>query len=973
MVFELNKAMDGIFQQPASVATGRRTGFLVRHSNGTARVDSTLTLRDLFEAALKLPPAARTRLLSESCTDPAVRAELQRMLAADADEGEWLAAGDAARAAQAIGEVEAVEPLPAGSHIGPFELLEVLGEGGSSTVFRAFREVEGVRQYVALKLLARGLYTAEARRRFHHEREALARLRHPGIARLIEGGIADNGLAYIALELIDGEPITRYVRERDLPERQRLLLFLKVCRAVESAHRALIVHRDLKPSNVLVTADGEVKLLDFGIAKLLDNNEDATRTRHQALTPAYAAPEQFIPGAITTATDVYALGVLLRELLTGESNASEDARTPPQRVFSGDDAPARVASAARSLRGDLANIIAKASAPEPERRYGSGGALAEDIERYLARLPVQAHPPSRWYRTGKFVARHRSGMVITAALLLAILASLSVALWQAHVARQQAQLAQQQAARANMVRDFVESLFAPIRYGVAPSKQPSLAELLARGVTKLEHSPQLGAGERVDLLAMFSRLYENLGDLPQSRKLAEQAVALSNRTLSPSDINAIRALTARGYAAVRAEEYEVGGADLRLAHQRMLAQGIHGEPLIDLLEPLAAVENIEGHGEAALALTREALNEMIAAWGPDDPRVGVGYNDVASALEGLERYGEATRMWQKTYQFELAHFGSDSNETTLALSGWASAEWRAGHWTHAHELFTQALAMYARTGGKPQVTRVYAAQKACVLDGQRADHAAAQEDCKLAQTLSATGFGAKTPLHGDSLEATAFGEVEAGDFARAKKLFGQARKLYGNEPANRMRVGRVDSELAGIALLQGQPALARALLPNAIANLRTRAYKMPPLIAEARLLLACTQSPGPQCPRDLQTAVEHDLAEVAGRDDPMLLWVQTLLAQVELQQGEPGKARARLAQAIQRASGELPPSHPRRLAAQLWLAVAAARGGDCAEATAQAQTAHTLIAANGLAAHPELTGALTALRRPSASCGVVLN
>jgi len=949
--------------RPLQFETGSRP-------NRELRVETTPTLRDLFEEALKLPPDARARLLAEGCADPSMRAELERMLTADAEEGEWLAAGDAASAAQTIGETEAVEPLPPGSRIGPFELLEVLGEGGSSTVFRGCRDVEGVRQFVAVKLLARGLYTAEARRRFHHEREALARLRHPGIARLIEGGVADNGLAYIALELVEGVPITTYMQEHALSERQRLALFLRVCRAVESAHRALIVHRDLKPSNVLVTTDGEMKLLDFGIAKLLDDTEDATRTRHQALTPAYAAPEQFTPGAITTATDVYALGVLLRELLTGERNASADARTPTANAQAAAQARPRHL---RNLRGDLANIVAKATAPEPERRYGSGGALAEDIERYLDCLPVRAHPPSRWYRTGRFVARHRGGVAVTAILVLAILASLSIALWQTHVAREQAHIARQQAARANMVRDFLESLFAPIRYGIAASKQPTLDELLARGVAKLEHSPQLEPGERVDLLAMFSRLYENLGEIPQSRRLAEQAVAFSDRALSPSDINAIRALTARGYAAVRDEDYAAGGADLRLAHWRMQAQGIHGEALIDLLEPLAAVENIEGHGEAALKLTREALEERIATWGPDDPRVGTGYNDVASELEGLERYAEAIPMWQKTYHFELAHYGPDSNETTLAMAGWASAEWRAGHWAEAHALFTRALALYARIGGKPQVTQVYAAQKACVLDGTRADRASAMKDCALAQKLSAEGFGADTPLHGDSLEAAAFGEIEAGDPARAKALLAQACKLYGDDTANRMRVGRADSELAGIALLQGNPALARQLLPGAIAGLRTRPYKVPPLLAEARLLLACTQAPGPQCPHDLQATVDRDLAEVAGRPDPMLLWVHTLMAQVELLHHEPAQARTRLAQAIGRVSGELQPSHPRRLAAQLWLAVATAQAGDCASATAQVQAVRTVLDANGLGAHPEFARAQAALRHPIGSCSAPMN
>lgn len=937
-------------------------------------MDATPTLRELFEQALPLPAQARDQLLDAQCSDPAWRTQIERMLTADAGEGEWLALGDAASAAAAIGEIEPDEPLPAGSRIGPFELAEVLGEGGSSTVFRAFRDVAGVRQHVALKLLARGLYTAEARRRFHHEREALARLRHPGIARLIEGGAADNGLAYIALELVDGVPITRHVVERGLSERQRLILFLQACRAVESAHRALIVHRDLKPSNVMVTADGAVKLLDFGIAKLLDDSEDATRTRHRALTPAYAAPEQFLPGAtITTATDVYALGVLLREVLTGERGDALDLRTGASLATGVAGVPVPPARAQRALRGDLANIAAKATAQEPEHRYGSAGALAEDIERYLDGMPVRAHPPSRRYRARRFIARHRRGVAAAAILLVAILTSASVAVWQARLARQQAELAQQQATRANTVRDFVESLFAPIRYGVATAKQPSLTELLAHGVARLDHSPQLGVAERVDLLAMFSRLYENLGDIPQSRKLADQAVTLAERSLPPTDINSIRAHIARGYAAVRAEDYADGGADLRLAHRRLLAQGAHGEAMIDLLEPLAAVEDIEGHGESALALSREALRERIATWGPDDPRVGIGYNDVASELEGLERYDEAIAMWRKTREFELAHFGPYSSESTLALAGWASANYRAGHWNEAHKLFTQAMAAYQRIGSRPQLSMVYTAQKACALDGLRADRESANADCARARAWSAAGFGANTPLHGDSLEPTALGLLEAGDVVGARHLFEQAKVLYGSAPDNRMRAGRVDSELAGIDLLEGKPALARALLPGAITGLRTRAYKMPPLIAEARLLLACTESPGPECPGDLRATVDQHLAAVATRNDPMLLWVHTLLARVELHEGTPAKARARLTQAIQRADTELQPTHPRLLAAQLWLALATAQAGDCADATAQARAVWATATQAGLAAHPRLALAHASLNHPVASCGTILN
>ena len=284
------------------------------------------SLRDLFEAACELDDAARAAYLAAHCADPAQREQVERLLAADRDDGDGALAQDAADALQALGEAEPLTFAP-GGWIGPWRLIALLGEGGSSTVFRAGRDAAGVRQEVALKLLRRGLYSYEAQRQFRRERQALAALSHPDIASLIEGGVTEQGLAYIALELVDGQAITDYACTRSLDLTARLRLFLRVCRAVEAAHRALIVHRDLKPSNVLVSADGHVKLLDFGIAKLLDA-DDETQTRLPAFTPAYAAPEQRRGGAVTTATDVYALGILLGELLTGQRPGDGRAHTP---------------------------------------------------------------------------------------------------------------------------------------------------------------------------------------------------------------------------------------------------------------------------------------------------------------------------------------------------------------------------------------------------------------------------------------------------------------------------------------------------------------------------------------------------------------------------------------------------------------------------------------------------------------------
>jgi serine/threonine-protein kinase len=474
---------------------------------------TSTNLRDWFEQALLRPPAERAAFVA-TCADADTRARLARMLAAD-ERDEDVPGGDAQAIASRLGDVDHLRQLPPGCPIGPFELLEVLGEGGSSTVFRAARTHDGVRQQVALKLLRRGLYTPDAQRQFRRERLALAQLQHPGIARLIEGGVTETGLAYIALELVDGQPITEHARAHRLDLRARLRLFLKVCRAVEAAHRALIVHRDLKPSNVLVTPDGEVKLLDFGIAKLLEG-EDETQTRLPAFTPAYAAPEQKHGGLITTATDVYALGVLLGELMTGERLA-DGSHTPSGRV---DDrhapgvlpAPPRVTR--RLLRGDLDNIVLKALDEDSARRYASAGMFADDVERLLDGRPVVAHPPSRWYRTRKFIARHKGGVATTLAFLLAVLAALGVALRQAHVARREAQ-------RANAMRDFMVAAFEEAQPGAPRDGPPRITEVVEQALASARADLRMDPRVRAELVSRLGAVLSSQGDIARAREVLQ--------------------------------------------------------------------------------------------------------------------------------------------------------------------------------------------------------------------------------------------------------------------------------------------------------------------------------------------------------------------------------------------------------------------------------------------------------------------
>ncbi len=485
------------------------------------------TLREWFDEALRRTPEERVSFLA-GCTDAELRRKLQRMLAIEDGDGEDMP--DAIAIANRIGEAGWLRGLPPGSRMGPFELLEVIGEGGSSTVFRAVRAQGDVRQPVALKLLRRGLYTPEAQRQFRRERLALAQLRHPGIAHLIEGGMTESGLAYIALELVDGLPITEHAREARLDLRARLRLFLKACRAVEAAHRALIVHRDLKPANVLVTAEGHVKLLDFGIAKLLDGDEQ-TQTRLPAFTPAYAAPEQKSGAPVTTATDVYALGLLLGELMTGERLGS--GHTPSGGIGEHHDPgvlPAAPTTMRRLLRGDIDNIVLKALDEEPTRRYASASAFADDIERLLDGRPVAAHPPSRWYRARKFVTRHKGGVATTVAFLLAILASLGLALWNGQRAAANAQQARLHAQRAEAVKAFLVDLFhanAASQPDPVAARQTTARQLLDLGAQRIGVAMDDAPPVKLELLETLAALHDDLGLYGKSAELRTGVVELA--------------------------------------------------------------------------------------------------------------------------------------------------------------------------------------------------------------------------------------------------------------------------------------------------------------------------------------------------------------------------------------------------------------------------------------------------------------
>src|SRR5688500_13774475 len=514
-------------------------------------------LSPLLDALFELEPDERARsltLMREE--DPQLASELESLLRLELEREDFLSE-------------PLVAPLPGpriGVEVGPYRLERLLGEGGMGQVWQAARSDGLYQRRVALKLLRPGLADPNLRLRFTRERQILARLAHPHIARLLDAGVSADHQPYLALDYIEGEPITDYCRNRKLSLDSRLLLFAQICAAVSHAHANLIVHRDLKPSNILVSPAGEVRLLDFGIAKLLDmegTSPEHTRTGVRAFTLHYAAPEQVRGEPVSTMSDVYALGVVLYELLTDarpyrlkrdtdaeweEAILQDEPLKPSQTLLRAADAGASAGKAdsvalrrrARIIAGDLDNIVLKALAKKPEQRYSSVEALALDIQRCQAGRPVLARPQGVGYRLHKYVARHRWALATSVAVATMLTTAIGIVAWQAREAVQEA-------SRAQAMQDLVSSLFetaANAPRGAPVDLRALLDAGIARGNRELARQPRA----RAELFGMVARLRLGLGDDHEAMALLEeQARILAGLDDVPSGLR-IEALTLRGRA-----------------------------------------------------------------------------------------------------------------------------------------------------------------------------------------------------------------------------------------------------------------------------------------------------------------------------------------------------------------------------------------------------------------------------------------
>jgi eukaryotic-like serine/threonine-protein kinase len=519
---------------------------------GTMTPERYLEIKDIFQHAIELPTEQRAGYLDAACkSDAEIRAELESLLAAHGAEGAQLVDERLTKLVPDLARQEV--PDAAGRRIGTYRIVRLLGEGGMGAVYEASRADDQFQQRVALKLVKGAAYSDAVLQRFRQERQILATLDHPHIARLLDGGLTPEGQPYFIMEYVDGKPIDKYCEEKRLGIRVRLQLFRDVCSAVQYAHQNLVVHRDLKPGNILVTPDGQVKLLDFGIAKLLRDQDDQpadtlTMTGMHLMTPEYASPEQVRGTKITTATDVYSLGVVLYELLTGtrpfrlkerrqgeiERIICEQEPTRPSTAVKqtgsasmiGEMKPKRLR---RALAGDLDNIVLRAMRKEPHRRYSSPEAMSEDIRRYLDGDPVTAHPPSILYQSSKFILRHRTTVAAACLLILSLTVGMVTTLWQAHEANLARAKAEQ---RFRQVRELANSILFEIQDSLqyVPGATNARKLLVDKGLVYLDSLARDSNGDP-GLTRELGEAYQRLGDLqgnPVVANLGDAAGAMKS-------------------------------------------------------------------------------------------------------------------------------------------------------------------------------------------------------------------------------------------------------------------------------------------------------------------------------------------------------------------------------------------------------------------------------------------------------------
>ena len=842
------------------------------------------TLQQLLEEAQTLPPHERLRFIREACaSDSDLYASAMHELES---RQQWF---------DSDGEVapetadEAAVDL-AGERIGPYRIVRSLGRGGMGEVFLAERADEQFQQQVAIKLVRRGLLSRHVQGRLKLERQILATLDHPNIARLFDGGTTTDGTPYIVMEYVDGEPIDIYCDSRCLSVEQRLQLFKIVCSAVHRAHQNLVVHRDLKPSNILVARDGTPKLLDFGIAKMLDDRQmmhtmAVTQADYRVLTPDHASPEQIRGDPITTASDTYVLGVVLYELLCGckpftlkgnrlgeleRAICDETPPLPSMVVQEREDAagiarqrgttPARLR---RELSGDLDNIVLMAMRKEAERRYSSVEQFAADVDRYLQGMPVLARADAWAYRAGKFIARHSLAVGLAVAFLAMLIGFSVTTYMQAQRIAQERDVAEAERARAQTalqraeaVKEFLVNSFQLADPSHARGKEITAREILDQGAARI--GKELGSQPdlQATLLDTIGSVYLSL-DLPDdAQPLIEQALAVRRQLYGQKHLDVANSL----YSMTRV--YEKKG-DLKTAESlavdslaiNSLLTGNDSVPTAGSLCRLGIIQTARGELKNAEKNLQECLRIRVAQLGKDNELVTVPLDNLAQLAQRKRDFTAAQNFYREAIRIDLEHQRQDHPQYIRHLHNLATSLHEQGDLDAAEPLYRQTVDLFRQVVG---------------------------------------------PEHSETIEATGnLGRLleDRGRYDEAQQIYGSAlaasRKAH---PEPHVDVAHLLSDLGRLALLRKQYAEAEQRLREALQIYRAtlppgHAYTAGAMTNLGRALLELNK------PKEAQATLEAALDEwskALGTSSPLYALARAFFGRALAMQGRFAEAEPAL-------------------------------------------------------------------------------
>ncbi|MDZ7720223.1 MAG: serine/threonine-protein kinase [Balneolaceae bacterium] len=617
-------------------------------------------IETICQEAMTLSGEERTTYIENSCAgDPDLLDEVNSLLAQETSGWMEEPLVDMQSSLLFTDEEKANEQV-----IGPYRLIRKIGSGGMGHVYLAVRNDKQFERFVALKVIRKGVISDDVLTRFYEERQILASLNHPNIARLFDGGTTEDDLPWFAMEFVEGTPVTDYCKRHQSTLEERLDLFLEICSAVQYAHQNLIVHRDLKPANILITEAGRPKLLDFGIAKLMDLDQKQRKAQYQnrMMTPEYASPEQVRNEPISTVSDLYSLGVLLYELLAGDLPYHFEKRTPAniEKTICNQipEIPSKIKGAIHS-GDDLDAIVLKALKKDPTERYSSVEQFADDVRRYQKTLPVVAKKDSISYRSGKFIRRHTIGIAASAVIALLVISFASVTYIQSKAIEERAIEAENERDRAEEVSRFLIDLFESVDPSEAQDQSLSAVELLHRGAgrveTELNDQPDLQS----ELYLVVSDVYESLGLYRQGFEMAEKALQLQRKLYGEIHPDIARSLNSLGWL-----QYQIGNYD-------------RADSLLN----------------AALTMRKQLFDH-------ENLEVARTLNDLAVLKQSMSDFQATDSLLSKALEIRRSVVGESHESVGVALSNYAALKWRMNDLTAAAEMMRESLDILVENNGK---------------------------------------------------------------------------------------------------------------------------------------------------------------------------------------------------------------------------------------------------------------------------------